>query len=67
MAPSNIDRLQAAQNQGMRLILGLPRGTSAMMMRHQPQTLPVEHRARAKLMRAKLYRKGRLEETHTTH
>ena len=36
MATSNIIvRLQAAQNQGMRLILGVPRGTSAKMMRHE--------------------------------
>ena len=28
MAPSNIDRLQTAQNQGMRLILGVPRDTN---------------------------------------
>ena len=28
MAPSNIDMLQVSQNQGMRLILGVPRGTS---------------------------------------
>ena len=34
MAPSNIDRLQVSQNQGMRLILGVPRGTSAKIMRH---------------------------------
>ena len=34
MAPINIDRLQAAHNQGMRLIPGVPRGTSAKMMRH---------------------------------
>ena len=57
MAPSNIDRLQAAQNQGMRLILGVPRGTSTKMMRHELQMLPVEHRAQ--LMRAKLYWKIR--------
>ena len=57
MAPSNIDMLQAAQNQGMRLILGVPQGTSAKMMRHELQMLPVEHRAQ--LMRAKLYRKIR--------
>ena len=51
MPPSNIDRLQVSQNQGMRLILGVPRGTSAKMMRHELQMLPIEHRA--KLMRAK--------------
>ena len=33
MAANNIARLQTAQNQGMRLILGVPRGTSAKMMR----------------------------------
>ena len=57
MAPSNIDRSQVSQNQGMRLILGVPRGTSAKMMRHELQMLAVEHRA--KLSRAKLYRKIR--------
>ena len=57
MATSNIDRLQAAQNQEMRLILGVPRGTSAKIMRHELQMLPVEHRAN--LTRAKLYRKIR--------
>ena len=59
MAESNIVRLQAAQNQGMCLILGIPRGTrlSAKMMRHELQMLPVEHRA--KLTRAKLYWKIR--------
>ena len=57
MAPSNIDRLHAAQNQGMRLILGVPRGTSAKMMRHELQMLPVEKRVQ--LMRDKLYRKIR--------
>ena len=57
MAASNIVWLQTAQNQGMRLILGVPRGTSAKMMRHELQMLPVEHRA--KLTRAKLYRKIR--------
>ena len=51
MAPSNIDRLQVSQNQGMRLILGVPLGTSAKMMRHELHILPVEHRA--KLIRAK--------------
>ena len=65
MAPSNIDRLQAAQNQGMRLILGVPRGTSAKMMRHKLQMLPVEHRA--KLTRAKLYRKIRGNAQHPLH
>ena len=57
MAANNIARLQTAQNQGMRLILGVPRGTSAKMMRQELQMLPVEHRA--KLTRAKLYRKIR--------
>ena len=37
MVPRNIDRLQVPQNQGMRLILGVPRGTSAKMMRHELQ------------------------------
>ena len=57
MAPSNIDRLQVSQNQGMRLILGVPQGTSAKMMRHELQMLPVEYRAT--LSRAKLYQKIR--------
>ena len=65
MAPSNIDRLQVSQNQGMRLILGVPRGTSAMMMRHELQMLPVEQRA--KLSRAKLYRKIRGNTKHPLH
>ena len=62
MAPSNIDRLQVSQNQGMRLILGVPRGTSAKMMRHELQMLPMEHNA--KLSRAKLYRKIRRNTKH---
>ena len=65
MAASTIDRLQAAQNQGMCLILGVPRGTSAKMMRHELQILPVEHRA--KLTRAKLYRKIRGNVQHPLH
>ena len=65
MPPSNIDRLQVSQNQGMRLILGVPRGTSAKMMRHELQMLPIEHRA--KLMRAKLYRKIRGNTQHPLH
>ena len=40
MAPSNIYRLQVSQNQGMRRILGVPRGTSAKMMGHELQMLP---------------------------
>ena len=58
-------RLQTAQNQGMRLILGVPRGTSAKMMRQELQMLPVEHRA--KLTRAKLYRKIRGNTLHPVH
>ena len=54
MAPCNIDRLHASQNQWVRLILGVPQGRSARMMKHKLQLLPVEHRA--KLCRAKLYR-----------
>ena len=65
MAPCNIDRLQVSQNQGMRLILGVPRGTSGKMMRHELQMLPVEHRA--KLTRAKLYRKIRRNTQHPLH
>ena len=65
MAHSNIDRLQVSQNQGMRLILGGPRGTSGKMMRHDLQMLPVEHRA--KLMRAKLYRKIKGSTQHPLH
>ena len=65
MAASNIDRLQAAHNQGMRLILGVPQGTSAKMMRHELQMLPVEHRA--KLTRAKIYRKIRGNVCHPSH
>ena len=65
MAANNIGRLQTAQNQGMRLILGVPRGTSAKMMRHELQMLPVEHRA--KLTRAKLYRKIRGNVHHPLH
>ena len=65
MAPSNIDRLQVSQNQEMRLIMGVPRGTSAKMMRHELQMLPVEHRER--LSRAKLYRKVRGNTKHPLH
>ena len=65
MAPSNIDRLQVSQNQGMHLILGVPQGASAKMMRYELQMLPVEHRA--KLSRAKLYRKIRRNTKHPLH
>ena len=65
MAPINIDRLQVSQNQGMRLILGVPQGTSAKMMRHELQMLPVEHIA--KLSRAKFYRKIRGNTKHLSH
>ena len=65
MVASNIVRLQAAQNQGMRLILGVPRGTSAKMMRHTLQMLPVGHRA--KLTRANLYRRIRGSVQHPLH
>ena len=65
MAPSNIDRLQVSQNQGMRRILGVSRGTSAKMMRHELEMLPVEHRA--KLSRDKLYRNIRGNTKHTFH
>ena len=65
MAANNIARLQTTQNQGMRLILGVPRGTSAKMMRQELQMLPVEHRA--KLTRAKLYRKIRGNVLHPLH
>ena len=65
MAPSNIDRLHVSQNQGMRLILGVSRGTSAKMMRHELQMLPVEHRAT--LSRTKLYRKIRGNTKHPLH
>ena len=65
MVPSNIDRFHVPQNQGMRLILGVPRGISGNMMRHELRMLPVEHRA--KLMRAKLYRKIRGNTQHSLH
>ena len=65
MAANNIARLQTTQNQGMRLILGVPRGTSAQMMRQELQMLPVEHRAM--LTRAKLYRKIRGNVLHPLH
>ena len=60
MAPSNIDRLQVSQNQGMRLIT-----RSAKMIRHELQMLPMEHIA--KLSRAKLYRKIRGNTKHQLH
>ena len=65
MAPCNIYRLQVSQNQGMRLILGVPRGTSANMMIHELQILPVEQRA--KLSRAKLYWKIRGNTKYPLH
>ena len=65
MAPSNIDRLQFFQKQEMRMILGVPQSTSAKMMRHKLHMLPVEHRA--KLSRAKLYRKIRGNTNHPLH
>ena len=65
MAPSNIDRLQVSQNQGMRLILGVPRDTSAKMMRHELQMLPVEQRV--KLSRVKFYRKIRGNTKYQLH
>ena len=60
MAPSNIDRLQVSQNQGMRLILGVPRGTSAKLMRHELQMIQEKHRAT-------LYRKIRGNTKHQLH
>ena len=48
----------------MRLILGVPRGTSARMMRHNLHMLPVH---RAKLRIAKLYRKIRGNIKHSSH
>ena len=42
MVPSNIDRLQVSQNQGMRLNLGVLQVICAKMMRHELQMLPVE-------------------------
>ena len=65
MAATNMARLQTVQNQGMRLILGVPRDTSAKMMRQELQMLPVEHRA--KLTRARLYRKIRGNTLHPLH
>ena len=65
MVPSNIAMLQVSQNQGMRPILGVPRGASAKIMGHELQMLPVEHRAR--LSRAKLYRKIRGNTKHQLH
>ena len=65
MALSNIDRLQVSQNQGIRLILGVPRSTSAKMVRHELHMLPVEQRAN--LSRAKLYRKIRGNTKHPLH
>ena len=65
MAPSNIDRLQVSQNQGMSLNQGVPRGTSAKMMKHELQMLPVEHIA--KLSRVKLDRKIRGNTKHQLH
>ena len=62
MTHSNIDRLHITQNQRMRLILGVPRGTSTKWMGHELQILPVEHRA--KLSRAKQYRKIRENTKH---
>ena len=65
MAPINIDRLQVSHNQGMRIIMGVPRGTSAKVMRHELQMLPVEQRAH--LSRAKLYWKLRGNIKHPLH
>ena len=65
MAPSNIDRLQVSRNPGTCLIMGVSRGTSAKMMRHELHMLPVEHRA--KLSSAKLYRKIRGNTKHPLH
>ena len=49
----------------MRLILGVPRATSAKMIRHKLQMLPVEDRAT--LSRAKLYRKMKGNTKHPLH
>ena len=65
MAPNNIDRFQVSQNQGMRLIKGVSRGTSAKIMRHELQMIPVEQRP--KLSRAKLYGKIRGNTKHPLH
>ena len=65
ISPSNIDRLQVSLNPGMRLILGVPRGTSSKIIRHELQMLPVEHIA--KISRAKLYREIRGTTKHPLH
>ena len=49
----------------MRLILGVPRGISANMMRYELHMLPEEHRA--KLSRDKLYRKIRGNTKYPIH
>ena len=46
MAPRNINRLQVSKNQAVRLILGVPRVTSAKMVRHKLYMLPVVHRTK---------------------
>ena len=54
MTHIKLDRFHVSHHQGMRLILGVPRSTSAKMMRHKLQMIPVEHRA--KLGRATPFR-----------
>ena len=49
----------------MRLILGVPRGISAKMMRHELQMLPVDHRA--KLSRSKTVQKIKGNTKHPLH
>ena len=62
MTHRNIDRLQVSQNQVICLILGVPRGTSAKLMRHKHQMLPVEHGT--KLSRVNFYQKIRGNTKH---
>ena len=54
------DRLQVSHNQGMRLILEVPRGTSTKVMWHELPMIHVKHRA-------KLLRKIRGNTNHPLH
>ena len=65
MAESNIKKIQTVQNQGMRLILGVPSRTSAIQMGMELQMLPVKHRAI--LRRATFHLKLLTQPNHPLH
>ena len=57
--------IQSTHNHGKPLNLGVPSGTSARIIRNELQMIHMEHRA--KLSRAKLFRKNRGNTNHIYH